>query len=253
MSTEEIIIRLFCIVDDRMPNVKKRGDAFLHPSEIMTIGLVFSLKGGKWRPFHRWFVANYAYLFPKIPEQSRLFRLIADWADVLEDWYADPSLFMILDTFGIELIHPRREGRSTQQIGRKGKSNGRWIVGIKVGWLINQRGEVVRWAWDTADAPDNAFREVGLAYDGEAIVLCDHGLRMRDEDDHNLKICARGTWNERFMVETDFSWLSELLHAKKIYHRTEQHITRRLAYLAALMNCLLAMTTKERSLVDFVI
>ena len=215
MSTEEIIIRLFCMVDDRIPHGKQRKDAALHPSESITIGLVFRLKGGKWRPFHRWLVANYAYLFPKIPEQSRLFRLIADWGDGVEEWHADASFFLILDTFGIELLHPRREGRSPQQVGRKGKLNGRWIVGIKVAWLINQRGEIVRWAWDTADAPDNAFREVGLAYNEQARVLCDNGFRMRGEDDHNLKICPRGTWNERFMVETDYSWLSELFHAKK--------------------------------------
>ncbi len=33
---------------------------------------------------------------------------------------------------GIELIHPMREGRSPQQIGRKGLSNHRWMVGGKL-------------------------------------------------------------------------------------------------------------------------
>ena len=49
----------------------------------------------------------------------------------------------MIDTYGIELIHPRREGRSQKQIGRKGISNQRWIVGgklclriILVLWLI---------------------------------------------------------------------------------------------------------------------
>jgi hypothetical protein len=32
----------------------------------------------------------------------------------------------VIDTYGIELIHPIREGRSPQQIGRKGVSNHRW-------------------------------------------------------------------------------------------------------------------------------
>jgi hypothetical protein len=253
MSTEEIIIRVFCMVDDRMLRVKKHPTARLHPSEIITIGLLFSLKGGKWRPFYRWLAANYRYLFPALPDQSRLFRAIDTWGDVVEEWLGEASTFLVLDTFGIELIHPRREGRSPLQVGKKGLSNGRWIVGVKVAWLINQRGEVVSWAWDTADAPDNAFRELGLAYDEQAIVLCDNGFRMRGEDHHNLKICARGTWNERFTVETDFSWLSELLHAKKLYHRVEHHITRRLTYLAALMNILLTLTPKERSLAEFVI
>jgi len=37
MSTEEIIIRLFCSVDDLIGPVKKRSDAHLHDSEIVTI------------------------------------------------------------------------------------------------------------------------------------------------------------------------------------------------------------------------
>ena len=47
MSTEENIIRLFCSVDDIIGPVKKRSDAHLHDSEIVTIGLLFSLKGGR--------------------------------------------------------------------------------------------------------------------------------------------------------------------------------------------------------------
>lgn len=82
-------------------------------------------------------------------------------------------------------------------------------------------------------------------------MLCDSGFRMRGEDNHNLKICPRGTWNERFIVETNYSWVTELLHAKKLYHRVEHHIIRRLTYLAALINILLALTSKEQSLVEF--
>jgi hypothetical protein len=88
---------------------------------------------------------------------------------------------------GIELIHPRREGRSRRQLGKKELSNGRWIVGIKLAWLINDQGEVVDWSWDTADAPDNCFRDVALARDGHMITLCDHGFRERGALPRNLK------------------------------------------------------------------
>ena len=140
MSTEDIIIRLFLIVDDRISSVKKRSDANLYPSEIVTIGLLFALKGGKFSPFYRWLSANYGYLFPNLPEHSRLTRLLRDYSPYAEQFFADPSFFTVIDTFGIELIHPRREGRSKQQIGKKGVSNGRWIVGIKLAWLLNREG-----------------------------------------------------------------------------------------------------------------
>jgi hypothetical protein len=45
MPTDEIIIRLFCMVDDALQDVNNRCDAHLHPSEVVTIGLLFALKG----------------------------------------------------------------------------------------------------------------------------------------------------------------------------------------------------------------
>ena len=51
-----------------------------------------------------------------------------------------------------------REGRSPQQIGRKGLSNHRWIVGGKLCLLLNQWGLIVGWACDTANVADNTFQ-----------------------------------------------------------------------------------------------
>src|SRR5438128_7423780 len=49
MPTDEIIIRLFYMVDTQIADVNKRSDAHLYPSEIVTIGLLFALKGGRFR------------------------------------------------------------------------------------------------------------------------------------------------------------------------------------------------------------
>ncbi len=64
----------------------------------------------------------------------------------------------VVDTYGIELIHPRREGRSPQQIGRTGLSNHRWIVGSKLCLLLNQWGLIVGWACATANVADTTFQ-----------------------------------------------------------------------------------------------
>jgi hypothetical protein len=45
MRSEEIIIRLFCMVDDKLVHVNKRSNAHLYPSEIVTIGILFTFKG----------------------------------------------------------------------------------------------------------------------------------------------------------------------------------------------------------------
>jgi hypothetical protein len=47
--------------------------------------------------------------------------------------------------------------------------------------------------------------------------------------------------------------VTELFHAKKLYHRVKEHLEARLWYLAALINCLLRLTEHKRSLAEFVI
>ncbi|GIV96256.1 MAG: hypothetical protein KatS3mg057_0913 [Herpetosiphonaceae bacterium] len=53
-QVDEIIIRLVAMGDDPMADVKKPADAQLSPSEVVTIGLLFALKGGTFRAFYRW-------------------------------------------------------------------------------------------------------------------------------------------------------------------------------------------------------
>ena len=253
MPTDEIIIRLFCMVDDELGVVNKRSDAYLYPSEIVTIGLLFALKGGRFRAFYRWLNANYRDWFPTLPERSRLQRLLRDHAEDVMPFLAEPSFFSVVDTVGIELIHPRREGRSKKQIGKKGKSNGRWIVGVKLAWLINDAGEVVDWTWATANEPDNVFRPLASGYDGETIALADLGLREKDAPTQNIKCCERGSWNERFTIETNLSWVTELFHSKKLYHREEHHLEAHLGYPAALLNVLFIITGGAFSFTEFVL
>ena len=51
---------------------------------------------------------------------------------------------------------PRREGRSPKQIGRKGLSNKRRIVGGKLCLLLNHLGLIVDWDCDTANVYDGS-------------------------------------------------------------------------------------------------
>jgi len=75
VTTEDIIIHIFCKVDDSMPDLKKHPQAKLYPSELVTIGLLFALKGGFFRAFYRWLQRDYASLFAGLPDRTRLQRL----------------------------------------------------------------------------------------------------------------------------------------------------------------------------------
>ncbi len=45
MSTVDFITALFCRIDDKMQSVPQHPQAHLYPSEVVTIALLFALKG----------------------------------------------------------------------------------------------------------------------------------------------------------------------------------------------------------------
>ncbi len=53
MTTVDFITDLFCRVDEQMHDVPKHPQAKLHPSEIVTLALLFALKGVGPRAFYR--------------------------------------------------------------------------------------------------------------------------------------------------------------------------------------------------------
>jgi hypothetical protein len=202
MATADLIIHLFCIVDDRLGRLTKHRQARLWPSESVTIGLLFALKGGPFRSFDRWLARDHAALFGGVPERTRLLRALRArhrWAD---GFLADPTFFTVIDTYGIALLHPWRAGRSPAQGGRKGSANHRWIVGLKLCWLKGDRGAVVAWEWDTATVHDQSFAPLAGRFDGQTVTLADSGFHAAQGDPPNLTLCPRGTGNERRLIET---------------------------------------------------
>ena len=157
MTTVDLITALFYEVDEQLRTIPKHPEAYLWPREVVTLGRLHTLKGGGNRAFYRWLTRDYRPLFPRLPERTRLFRLLKTHQNWTRVFLAAPTVLGVIDTYGIELIHPMREGRSTHQIGRKGLSNHRWIVGGKLCLLLNQWGLIVGWACATANVADNTF------------------------------------------------------------------------------------------------
>lgn len=238
MPTEYYIIELFCRVDDKLKDVPKHSQAKLYPSEVVTLALLFAIKGVGNRAFYRWLCRDWRPLFPNLPERTRLFRLFKTHQDWTETFMADPTVLGVIDAYGIELIHPIREGRSPKQIGKKGVSNHRWIVGGKLCLLINQQGRIVDWDCDTANVHDTTFQPLIAQYQDQMVVLADSGFHAADGDPPNLKLCKRGEWNERMIVETVLSMLTLVCHFKKVMHRVWDYFKARLAYTMAAFNIL---------------
>jgi len=238
MMTVEFITALFSEVDEQLRTIPKHPEAHLWPSEVVTLGLLHARKGGGNRAFYRWLTRDYRALFPQLPERTRLLRLFRTHHDWTRIFLAAPTVLGVIDPYGIELLHPMREGRSPQQMGRKGLSNHRWMVGGKRCLLLNQWGLIVGWACATATVADNTFQ--GLIRQGEAqmLVLSDTGFHAAEGDPTNLTLCQRGAWEDRLLVETVLSMLTLVCHVKKVMHRGWGYLQARLAFTMAACNVL---------------
>jgi hypothetical protein len=240
----EFVIELFCRVDDAMKGVVRHPQSKLHPSEIVALGLLFALRGIGERAFYRWADRELRSLFPHLPERTRLFRLLSVHRDWTRRFLAKPTTFGVADSFGIELLHPWRYGRSDKQIGKKGYSNHRWIVGAKFGFVLNQWGLVVDWDTNTANVHDTSFlplitqfeqKEEGVLQSVDMIVLADSNFHSQT-DPANLKICARGEWNQRMLIETVLSMFTGVCKLKRLAHRVWTYLNARLAFAMAAFN-----------------
>ena len=114
MTSEDFIIELFIRIDDTMKDISKHKQAKLYPSEVVTLGILFSLKGVGNRAFYRWVKRDWLPWFPKLPERTRLFRLFKAHRAWTDRFLAEPTVLGVVDSYGVELLHPCRAGRSAK-------------------------------------------------------------------------------------------------------------------------------------------
>jgi hypothetical protein len=74
--------------------------------------------------------------------------------------------------------------------------------------------------------------------DGRIIVLSDTGFHAAEGDPRNLKLCQRGAWEDRMLVETVLSMLTLVCHFKKVMRRVWAYFHARLAFTMAAFNVL---------------
>lgn len=179
-------------------------------------------------------------MFPALPERTRLFRRLRTHRGLTEQFLAEPTVFGVIDSYGIELCHPIRENHQPHRArtGRKGFASWRWIVGGKLCLLANKFGLITGWQVKTANVPDQEFLPLVEAVSDKMIVLADNGFRRRTDQPQNLKICQRGQWNDRMLIETIFSLFSQVCRLKHLRQRVWAYFEMRLAYTVALFNLL---------------
>jgi hypothetical protein len=73
--------------------------------------------------------------------------------------------------------------------------------------------------------------------EADMIVLADSHFHSKD-DPPNLKVCKRGEWNQRMLVETALSMLTTVCRLKRLAHRAWLYLRSRLAFAMAAYNLL---------------
>ncbi len=72
------------------------------------------------------------------------------------------------------------------------------------------------------------------------LILGDSGFHVKttpeQQDPDNLKICSRGAWNQRMLIETVFSMLTHTCRLKKVGHRVWSGLKARVAFATAAFN-----------------
>ena len=98
MTPQDFIIALFYAVDQDMLDVPKRPDATLSPSEVVTLALLFAIKGGGTRAFYRWLTRDSQALFPQVPERTHLARLFNTHTAWTARFLAAPTVLGVADS-----------------------------------------------------------------------------------------------------------------------------------------------------------
>ena len=105
--------------------------------------------------------------------------------------------------------------------------------------MLNHRGRVCAWDCNLASVADTDFRPLVAQFTDQMVVLVDSVFHGRTADPANMKVCKRGTWNTRMLVETVLSILTTVCHhLKKIAHRQADYFRARMAFILSAFNVL---------------
>jgi Transposase DDE domain len=201
MTTEDLLIVLFCAIDDwvRGHGVPRRpGPApACADSEVLTFAVARELLGyGSERRFRRALLRDWRHLFPRIPGQSELNRRTRWLGGALEllrqHWLADlPGAlgrWFALDTTPLPVKHPSRVRGVDGWIGPdplhagfgRCAAKAEWFYGFRLA-LCGPLIDPVPWVWALVPAAGNERDAAEAMLEGahDPHLLTDKGFRGR--------------------------------------------------------------------------
>lgn len=150
-----------CILGHK-PRGRKLG---LSPSEIATILVFYQLSGYKTFQYYyeQLILGEFNHYFPKAPGYKHFLSLIHKCLPVLVLWMlrsCEKALktgcyFIDATKLPVCHIHRQSQNRVFKDIAAKGKTSTGWFFGLKLHLVINQFGEIVKFALTAGNVADN--------------------------------------------------------------------------------------------------
>jgi hypothetical protein len=201
MTTEDLLIVLFCAIDDwvRQHGLPRRpGPApVCSDSEVLTFALARELLGyTSERRFRRVLRRDWRHLFPHVPAQSELNRRTRWLSGALEllrqHWLADlpnaPEHWFAIDTTPLPVKHPSRVRGVDGWVGPdelhagfgRCAAKAEWFYGFRLA-LCGPLIDPVPWVWALVPAAGNERDAADLMLAGarDLHLLADKGFRGR--------------------------------------------------------------------------
>jgi hypothetical protein len=96
---------------------------------------------------------------------------------------------------------------------------------------------IVNWTCDTANVYDGAaFQNLVDDLADDMVIFSDMAFAKKDWYPTNLRLCKKGEWNVRMLIETVLSMLTYICDFKRSRHKVWDYFQTKVGFTMALFN-----------------
>jgi hypothetical protein len=217
------LVKLFCNIHDFWMNFEQQWNQmllalgkrsprrlpYLHPSEVMTIVILFHMSGFRnFKTFYTGYVLKHLNRdFPKCPSYQRFVELKKSHIFPLYCYLiccmGQVTGISFVDSTSLEVCHPKRIGkhRVFRGLAKRGKTSMGWFFGFKLHLIVNDMGELLAFAFTTGNVDDRQpvsqmaeGKIFGLLFGDRGYISADLAEQLRE---HGVQLITRLRSNMR--------------------------------------------------------
>ena len=228
------LTKLFCSIDDFWINFERKWKqtqisqkqgatpkrrALLHPSEVMTIIILFHMSGFRnFKTFYCGYVVKHlSHAFPKLPSYQRCVELKRSMPFPLYCYLSTQmgttTGISFIDSTSIAVCHTKRASRNKvfKGIAKKGKTSVGWFFGLKLHLIVNDKGELLTFVLTPGNIDDRKpvpklieSKILGLLFGDRGYISADLAAQLREQG-VQLITRLRSNMKNRLMLLMDLS------------------------------------------------